>query len=224
MVLNPSLVDLDNQHRAKSNQTPEMAIKDSLTRLSKTPPNNQVNIRMLKKESSLPAMKDQRKDSITSLTSDMKRKEKTLAVSENVSYYSSRNGQQKSATLIAVSSTSSGSSSGGGSRTPSKKDDRIPKMSTGSRKLIGYTVLPNKQSVQLTHQQQQLNYVAKKILFTHSNSKFEDDDDEDEEYEIVYDSNNPKLMDEQMIITATSSSSSTSSTLGATGKNSSYYM
>jgi hypothetical protein len=118
--------------------------------------------------------------------------------------------------------TSTSSNSRTSASNANKKDDRIPKMSNGSRKLIGYTILPTKQSKKSNNSSANLNlrkhnnnkdlidYEYEKsnsINLLNNDEEEEEEEDDDEGYEIVYDSNNPKL-DDQMIMTTSSSSSS----------------
>jgi hypothetical protein len=167
---------------------------------------------IIKKEVSLPILKD--RDNLSgggggSNNNLLKRKENTFTSTSSYSRTSAPNS----------------------TATNRKKDDRIPKMSNGSRKLIGYTILPTKQSstqskkpinsssslLRKQNSNQFIEYDYEKSnmsnLIMNNNGEedeevdVEEEEDDDEGYEIVYDSNNPKL-DDQMIMTTSSSSSS----------------
>jgi hypothetical protein len=153
----------------------------------RTSNNNSSKSNSIKKEVSFPLLRD----AVGSSNNLLKRKENTFASSSSFSRTSAPNAN--------------------------KKDDRIPKMSNGSRKLIGYTILPTKQSKKFTsstslrkqNSKELIDYEYEKSNLSNltNNNYDEEEEDDDEGYEIVYDSNNPKL-DDQMIMTTSSSSSS----------------
>lgn len=98
---------------------------------------------------------------------------------------------------------------------PPNKYDRVPAMSKGSRRLLGYSfhsMLPERRNFDLTRAVlkpqpfQQLNQSKNDMpLFSKHTNKFylDDDDDEDDEYVMVYDSSKANF------IPSSSSSSST---------------